>query len=225
MKLTGTIRKTGLSGTIGKSKGGSALSDHIFALMENNCTAAATETVSAAVDYTTAESLSFDGTQYVATDFKPTNNTKIEIDFMRTAASGQKFLFGSRSSGAHFALMYQSTMAAYPMFGTVISSMSDTGATVDAIHTAALGQDGYYLDDEQKKTFEDMSFTGVYDLYIGTANYNGDADNRLFVGSIYAVRIYESGVLVHEFLPAVSADGREGLYDIVGLQFYAMQTI
>lgn len=225
MRLMGTIHKSSLSGKIGKAKGGSALSDHIFALMENTGTATTTETIPDVADYTTTNSLSFDGTQYIVTDIIPTNNTKIEIDFMRTVEPNARFLFGSRSSGAHFALMYQGASLVYPMFADVTSQMSDSGATVNDVHTAAIGQDGYFLDGVLKKSFESAGFTGVYGLHIGTTNRSGtdNPDSRLFIGNIYAVRIYESGELVHELLPAESSGGDAGMYDIIGLQFYELQ--
>lgn len=220
MKLTGTIHKSSLSGKIGKAKGGSSPSDHIFAVMENSNTATDTESVIGNVSCILGSSLSFDGTRYIVTGFKPTNNTRIEIDFMRTDTSGQKFLFGSRSADRQFTLGYYSTTVAYPMFGSATGSLSDSGATANEIHTASLGQDGYYLDGECKKVFDTMNFTGIYDLYIGAANLNGSVDTRMFIGNIYAVRIYESGELVHELLPALSSEGDSGMYDILGMCFY-----
>ncbi len=219
--LTGRISKRSvLKGKLSNPDPRYIEGDHVYKKLAENEYPTVTNTAVSGIGYTSADSLSFDGTQYVVTEFKPTNDTKIEIDFMRTAASGQKFLFGSRTTSARFALMYYASTLAYPMFGSMAESISETDAEADVFHTASLGQDGYYLDGIRKKTFEDMSFNCVYDIYIGTVNLAGSADSRMFIGNIYAVRIYEAGTLVYELLPAVSADGRAGLYDIIGKQFY-----
>ena len=194
--------------------------DHVYKHLRKNEYSTVTNTLVSSIDYTVTDSLAFNGTQYIVTDFKPTNNTRIEIDFKRTDTSGQKFLFGSRSADKQFTLGYYSTTVAYPMFGSTTGSLSDSGATANEIHTASLGQDGYYLDGECKKVFDTMNFTGIYDLYIGAANLNGSVDTRMFIGNIYAVRIYESGELVHELLPALSSEGDSGMYDILGMCFY-----
>lgn len=198
--------------------------DHIFKIINKESNLTTTNSFINNISYTLNDSLSFDGTQYVLTDFKPTNNTRIEMDFMRTDTSGQKFLFGSRSADKQFTLGYYSTTVAYPMFGSTTGSLSDSGATANEIHTASLSQDGYYLDGECKKVFDTMNFTGAYNMYIGATNSGSNVDSRMFIGNIYSIRIYESGILVHEFLPAESFEGVLGMYDIIGLQFYQQQT-
>ena len=198
--------------------------DHVYKHLRKNEYSTVTNTLVSSIDYTVTDSLAFNGTQYIVTDFKPTNNTRIEIDFKRTDTSGQKFLFGSRSADKQFTLGYYSTTVAYPMFGSTTGSLSDSGATANEIHTASLGQDGYYLDGECKKNFDTMNFTGIYNLYIGATNLAADVDSRMFVGEIYAVRLYESEELVHEFLPAEGIQGEVGLYDLINSRFYQRQT-
>lgn len=162
--------------------------------------------------------LTFNGSQYINTGYKPTNNTKIDIVFMQEQYAA--FLFGCRTSGGAdaFAFINYST-SMYPQFGSFQAVVSPTDMSLNEKHRLVLSQDGAYIDDTAVKTFDTMNFTSTLDLYIGTRNQSGTLDSRMFVGAIYAVKIYESNVLQMALYP--HNNGTEnGLYDLVDSTFY-----
>lgn len=170
--------------------------------------------------------LVFDGTKYVETDFRPTNNSRIEIDFMRTAATSQLFVFGCRSgrTGSDGFAMACSSVDVYPIFGAAYSSIRNV-VPVDVRHTAVIGQDGYFLDGELLKSYDNMDFASELDLYIGGLNQNNSLDSRLFKGEIYSVRLFEDNVLAAELMPAIQTNGNiNGFYELCSGRFYPQLT-
>lgn len=173
-----------------------------------------------------AEKLEFDGTQYVITNFRPTNKSRIEIDFVRNAASSQLFVFGCRSerTGSNGFAMACSSVDVYPIFGSSYTNLRSV-VSVDVKHTAVISQEGYYLDNELLKSYENMNFSSDLELYIGGLNQNHIVDNRLFKGEIYSVRLFEDDLLVAELIPAVQTYGNiNGFYDVISGSFYPQMT-
>lgn len=177
--------------------------------------------------YVEQDALNFSGNQYVNTGIKPTNNTKIEIDFNMTAAGS--FVFGSRTSNSSsdaFALSIFAS-SSYPMFGSMQSILRST-VSLNEAHHIVLGQaDGFRVDDEQdaRRTFETMSFSSNLEIYLGALNQNGTLDSRMFNGSIYSVKIYESNTPISEMIPCIrKPDNVYGIYDKIREEFYQIET-
>lgn len=174
----------------------------------------------AVVEVMQSDKLSFDGAKYVNLEYKPTSNTKIDIDFFQTTAA--KFLFGCRTSGSSsdaFAFIAYAT-SMYPQFGSFQAVVSPTDMSLNEKHRLVLSQDGAYIDDTAVKTFDTMNFTSTLDLYIGTRNQSGTLDSRMFVGDIYSIAIYENDELVRYYLPAIK-NNDYGFLDIINGDFYA----
>lgn len=175
--------------------------------------------------YKKKPSLEFDGTKYIDTGIKPTDKTRIEAEF-NISLSGS-FLFGSRTSNSSndaFALaVYEST--SYPMFSTT-QSVLRSSVSVGHQHKAVLGQNGYFIDGELKKEFDEMSFISELNIYLGALNQNGTADNRMFSGVFYSVKVYENGVLILSLQPCIRmSDEVSGMYDKVNGEFYEFITL
>lgn len=170
--------------------------------------------------YTITDYISFDGKQYIDTEFKPTNNTKIIVKCKFNVVN--KYLFGSRTSAtsndAHAFL--PASKSIYAQFGSDQKSVSSVIQT-DKVITVAQSQSGTYVNGSLIKSFADMNFMSTYNLYVGACNNGGTVDNRMFIGNIYNFSIYENGIEVKRLLPCVrDSDNKLGMIDIIDGTFY-----
>ena len=171
--------------------------------------------------------LVFDGTQYINLKYKPKNTTKIEIKFNQK--SYQKFLFGCRtsnsSSDAFGFCAYENKT--YSQFGSFQSEINNIIA-LNTILTLSLSQDGLFINNEKFKDYSKMNFSSNLQLYLGTRNQNNTIDNRLFIGDIFYVKIYEYNSSIKKyqlskaFFPFYNGI-KYGMYEILGNTFYGVQ--
>ena len=233
LRLTGTISyNIGLFGNIKQfdSGGGSIkLSEYFFGQNESGYSLTVDESEIVVINgfyfddilYSIQNHLTFDGTFYIDTEFTPTNNSLINIEFKRSESTN-KFLFGSRTNNTTndgFALQYGTTTS-YPIFGSEQTSITST-ISENQKHKVELSQDGYFLDGEKLKEYDEMSFSSNLNLFIGSLNQNGTVSGRTFDGDIYSVRIFENGKIVRYMLPCCKGvDDTIGMFDFVNKKFY-----
>lgn len=171
------------------------------------------------------DSIGFDGTQYIITELTPDNSTRIEIEFLREAASGQLFVFGCRSgrtSDDGFALAC-STVDVYPIFGSANNNIRQVVPT-GCRNIVSISQNGFLLNGQLIREYDTMDFHSSLNLYIGGLNQNNTLDSRLFRGEIYSIRLYHEDELISELLPAGRvSDNAPGLYDVISGSFYPRQ--
>ena len=173
-------------------------------------------------DYQQVEYIKTTGTQYINMGIKPTNNTKVYIDFMYTSVSG--FLYGSRqsvSSTDMHACIYETGHIIYPQFGSSQGKISDVINILNVRSTLYNSQDGAVLNSSTIKTYNTMSFTSNYNMYLGALNQAGSVESRTFKGQIYACKVWEGSNIVRDFVPCYRiSDNVIGLYDLVSETFY-----
>ena len=171
--------------------------------------------------YSICDHLTFDGTFYIDTKFTPTNNSSINIEFKRSESTN-KFLFGSRTNNTAddgFAFQYDTTTC-YPIFGSEQKSISCT-ISENQKHKVELSQNGYFLNGEKLKDYDEMSFSSSFNLFIGGLNQNGTVASRTFDGDIYSVKIFENGKIVRYMRPCCKGiDDTMGMFDFVNKKFY-----
>lgn len=169
--------------------------------------------------------ISFNGNQYIDIDYKPNNNTRIEVDFLRHTTSNQAFVFGCRTGTTDALGLACGAASSFPLFGTARTSVGNV-VSVENKHTVSISQNGYYLDSILIKSYEAMTFETPINLYIGALNQNGTPDNRMFNGDVYGIRIYENNILIHNYIPVVFSGGiSSGLLDIVDDQYFPQRTL
>ncbi len=162
-----------------------------------------------------------DGTQAINLGYHTTPNTRYEIDYQFTKIGSQKRPFGAAATGAPSSEIYVQGNGNVAFGAGDSWTAQTTGVAADLNrHVAVLdianhecGYSGYKM----------FAFTGATVctktvaiptwLFANGTDATGSYANRTAM-KLYAFRIYESGVLVHEYLPYKNGD-TVGLYDTV----------
>lgn len=163
------------------------------------------------------------GGQYIDTGYAANLNTAVEVTFQTN--SGNKWLFGSRTSGgaANTYAIHVSSMNSiwFQMANDSSSTQFSTSNFSNKQTTITVNKDAAYLNGTQIGTVGRTSFgENTLSLYLGVINDNGIGTDRPFVGKIYSSRIWDDGELVRFFVPARDKDGNIGFYDLVTKQMY-----
>ena len=163
------------------------------------------------------------GGQYIDTGYAANLNTAVEVTFQTN--SGNKWLFGSRTSGgaSNTYAVHVSSMNSiwFQMANDSSSTQFSVGNIKDKQTTITVNKDAAYLNGTQIGTVGRTSFgDNTLSLYLGVINANGSGTDRPFVGKIYSSRIWDNGELVRFFVPARDKDGNVGFYDLVTHQMF-----
>lgn len=163
------------------------------------------------------------GGQYIDTGYAANLNTAVEVTFQTN--SGNKWLFGSRTSGgaSNTYAVHVSSMNSiwFQMANDSSSTQFSVGNIKDKQTTITVNKDAAYLNGTQIGTVGRTSFgDNTLSLYLGVINVNGSGTDRPFVGKIYSMRIWDNGELVRFFVPARDKDGNVGFYDLVTHQMF-----
>lgn len=168
--------------------------------------------------YTQVEYIQSSGTQYIDTDFKPDQDTKIIVDAEITSEVLYGSIFGSRnsSSSGQFNLWPASSQQWRYDYGTSAYLMVSASSTGRHIFTA----DGPDVSiDDQSQAYGQQTFQTNNNLYLLTINL-GSSTGEKCRGKLYSCQIYDNGALIRDFVPCKNPSGAAGLYDRIGNQFY-----
>ena len=172
------------------------------------------------------------GTQYIDTNFKPNNNSKIKYKmYLETVPARQvKCLFGCRKSNNSdlFACFYVANNTV-----TVGRMRLDYGSatTGNAGHYYPNTSDNtlYNIELDKNKgimngesyTFGENEFQSEYNMLLLSCNTDGVAETRIPSAKIYYSKIYDNGTLVRDLIPCYrKSDSVIGLYDKVNKILY-----
>lgn len=163
------------------------------------------------------------GGQYIDTGYAANLNTAVEVTFQTN--SGNKWLFGSRTSGgaSNTYAVHVSSMNSiwFQMANDSSSTQFSVGNFTNKQSTITVNKDAAYFNGVQIGTVGRTSFgDNTLSLYLGVINVNGSGTDRPFVGKIYSMRIWDNGELVRFFVPARDKDGNVGFYDLVTHQMF-----
>ena len=162
-----------------------------------------------------------DGTQGINLGYHTTPNTRYEIDYQFTKIGTQNRPFGAAASGAPSSEIYVQGNGNVAFGAGDSWTAQTTGVAADLNrHVAVLDIANHECGYSGYKMFAFTSATvctKVVDipiwLFANGTNATGGHGNRSKM-KLYAFRIYESGTLVHEYLPYKNGD-TVGLYDTV----------
>lgn len=176
--------------------------------------------------YTELEYISSDGKQYIDTDFKPNQDTRVVVECEPTVtASSQMAVFGARNSNSG-----QASLA----YG--FNVMNSTSCRSDylgrnATITGAYSEGTRISVDMNKNTCTVNGATGTvsantgqstYTLFLFNVNNIGTPHASFgFKGRIYACQIYDNDVLIRDFVPCKNDSDVIGMYDLVNGVFYS----
>ena len=183
-------------------------------------------------EYQQVEYIEGTGTQYIDTEFKPNQNTRLFAKIYIGTINGDaiKAIFGTRKSD------YSDSFSCFYVGGQKVETgrmRLDYGDITDNnnIHYYPGTQaENLYKIDYNKNvgtlngdtyTFNLQTYASVYNLLLLTCNTGGTVDNRMVSGKIYYCKIYDNDVLVRDFIPCYrKSDNVIGLYDKVNNVFY-----
>lgn len=167
--------------------------------------------------YQRVEYIQSSGTQYINTQFTPSNTTKVEWRMWWWTESWSHQMFGSRyarnSSWRWFAIVSD----AYQFNG---NASVNHGMTNWADHIGEFSQSWLVVDWTTKVTPSTTTFTSPWPLYLFWLNNNWSFSEWATM-KYYYFRIYDNWTLVRNFMPCYrKSDSVIWLYDLVNDQFY-----
>ena len=174
------------------------------------------ETVGVSTKYTRLEYIESTGTQYIDTGFKPNNNTRVIFSGYNTSSSSG-WTFGAWDSSS-------SNQYAFSCLGTYSFRYGSTNTSLTTVPVGALEVDfnkNRYSMNGTTGTLSSQTFSCSYTMYLFAINAAGSVSSGKFTGRIYSCRIYNNGILVRDYIPALRSDGIAGLYDAENDAFYA----
>ncbi|MBQ9785074.1 MAG: hypothetical protein IJW29_06205 [Clostridia bacterium] len=172
--------------------------------------------------YTRLEYIESTGSGYINTGFAPNQDTRVVIDVQPTSSvSGQTFVFGTRNTASPSATLAYTF--AFLNDAQVRSDFFGSSVTLSGSFIQRL------LIDKNKNTctvngevIENSAKTGqaTLPIFLMSLNNTGAAGTYL-KGLLYSCQIYDNGTIVRDYIPVKNSSGVAGLFDMVGMTFYA----
>lgn len=172
--------------------------------------------------YQTVDYIQATGSQYIDLDYKPKANTKIVTKFSKLTTTLQT-LFGSGNATDTVRVQFFRGTNAYGIrtFGNGVTSFSDPILDDNNELTFDLANDQYKLNNEIITA--EKAPTTVGSLFVFAYNSAG-IPATLASAKLYSFKIYESNVLVRDYIPVYNKVTSEyGLYDTINHKFYKGQ--
>ncbi len=199
----------------------------------NNKSGADFKTSLLSADYSQVSYLESTGTQHIFTDYTPNQNTKIEIDVAPTSVASNAAFFCARNSMTtnSFTLFLLSGQFRADYTSTQ-NSLYDGSIPVKAVAGSRYKismQAGKITLNDKDYELPNTSFTAGSPLRLFASHQTYSDGNASSLGNfaqtkMYSCKIYESGLLVRNFIPVVrKSDSKAGLYDMVNRVFYENQ--
>lgn len=170
--------------------------------------------------YKLLEYIQSTGSQYVDTEFKPNQDTKVVLGVRLTDTTvSANNLFGARTSTTSNVFSASTVSTNYWRHGYNTSTVS-TGVAIDGEkHEIVLDKNAMSIDGVVISTATEGTFTCPVSATIGriavkaTTVYAGYAE-------FYYCSIYDNDTLIRQYVPCINPDGEVGLYDLVNSKFY-----
>ena len=150
------------------------------------------------------------GTQYINSNFKANQDTRVVIDFEYISGA---VVFGAYdTNGANGFGLQAAGGKWYIYYGSKGSAYSSTNVVANTRLVADLNKNVSTLNGNALMTATVNTFTGANPLII-SGLYNASAPGFLTALKIYSCQIYDNGTLVRDYIAAKLSDGTVGLYD------------
>lgn len=161
------------------------------------------------ITFTEVEYAGFDGSAFVDLGVGATQNTKTYIRFYNTQASGSN-IYGNAENPYYYTAIANSNKLIFGYSSTDYSTNSTT-CTLNTWHTVEFAKSGITLDNTSIQSFSSALDFSINDLYLGAVK----GLSTKFYGRVSIARIYESSILVHEYIPVKLSNGIVAFYDNV----------
>ena len=167
--------------------------------------------------YKRLEYIQSSGTQYVNSNFKANQDTRVVIDF--EYISGDVVFGAYDANGANGFGLQAAGGKWYIYYGSKGSAYSSTNVVANTRLVADLNKNVSTLNGNALMTATVNTFTGANPLII-SGLYNASAPGFLTALKIYSCKIYDNGTLVRDFVPCQTTAGEIGLWDDINSAFY-----
>ena len=172
--------------------------------------------------YLELEYIQSSGAQYIDTEFKPNQNTRIVIDLqLATTPSGYESLFGSRNS-----MTSASRMVFFDVTNSVIAvdyTSADARYRFSGINPVGRLNIDYNKNkitiNSSVHEWNAATFQSNYPLYLFACNTAGSPE-FMSTARIWSCKIYDNDFLVRNFVPCKNTQDAVGLYDYVSRKFF-----
>lgn len=174
--------------------------------------------------YRLVEYLQSSGTQYINTGFTPNQNTRVVCEFKRISRNA------SGSAAAVFGARYAKNDRDFTFWGYLSGGNNIIGGNYGNVnYQINYTEQERILVDKNKNvttingttvTNATSTFTCPGNMFIFSTNKNGTADSQMGSIRLYYCKIYDNGVLIRDFVPAIDANGAYGLLDKINNKFY-----
>ena len=170
--------------------------------------------------YTQVEYIQSSGTQHIDWGFKPTQNTKVELDIEFLGSVGEN-IAGVRNTTSdttnRFGLI---TFGSASKMGAFFRDSSIQGIPFDnKRHKYVLSKPGLTIDGTIYAFSNSGTFLCSYNFLLCAWN-NGSDGVSANKSKVYGGKAWENGTLIRDSIPCKNSSGTVGLYDLVSSKFY-----
>ncbi len=175
--------------------------------------------------YTELAYIQSDGTQYIDTEFKPNNNTRVVMDIDILSSNGETVpIFGARDQFGSS----NNSFCFWKISNTRLRT--DYGTQAKPIDVTAIGR--HKIDKNKDVTTVDgvaytsttATFQSNATLVLLSNNSLGSIDERMVHAKLYSCQVYDNGTLIRDFMPCKNSAEVRGLFDVVNSKFYPNST-
>ena len=194
---------------------------------------ASSKTVSVVVngaEVVTYDYIQGDGSDYIMTDYTPNTNTEVEVKYM-SQSDNYKVLFGC-DDGSRFKFRISERSTGTKLLFERAGQYVEANIPSDILlseepWTAKMTPSGAYISGVTSGVFDERGFISDYSLAILGCHVDPDMYPESVIGQttakIYYVKIWENGVLLHNYLPVMKGN-KVGMLDAVTSTFIASAT-
>lgn len=178
------------------------------------------------VTYREVEYIQSSGTQYIDTEFKPNQDTRVVLDFHNSGdyssnSSGLACLFGARHGTKVSAFCIWVGATSYPQYGSVSYNANGSFTTnINDRITYDFNKNVVTVGVETI-TCTTATFQTEYNLFLLDLNQAGTPNSRKVSGKLYSCQIYDNGTIVRDYVPVVDPNGVPGMFDRITKHFFA----
>ncbi len=181
--------------------------------------------------YTQLKYVESSGTQIINTGFAPTLETKLQVTgvrmpaqtgYNRIAGCNNPVVYIPMANGVYFTNFY--CRFGNSSENTISNPLPAGGTSEPPTITVDKTQATFEADGATKTQTTGATGMGTVDPNTRIAlfgSYNGSSVHQFTIARIFRAKIWDDGVLVRDFVPAMrNADEEIGLFDIVNVVFY-----
>lgn len=169
--------------------------------------------------YKRVEYIESNGSQYINTEFKPNQDTKVYCNVNWVPkSSGSSYLFGAETSSKVSSFLIAGYNGRWRLgYNTSESYFSEENflQPVDVL----VDKNSATINSEETVSVNYSTFSTAYPIFIFATNRGGNPYGK-HGGKLYFFKIYDNNNLIRDFIPVISSSNIYGLYDLVNNKFY-----